>query len=166
LKPLSLIPLSGTHCITSISIKNFVRAKKSATEKKKAQQKLWTWNWKPNLLNLNVGWLTGEGGRLVDPCMGTPTQLTIITISRFHFDEIACFFFLLWNRQVRQILFLLRPTLREKSLNILEKSSITILLSLSFALANKICRSYKLSCNFQVSNFQTYFEKKPFKKIK
>ena len=39
----------------SISIKDFVREKKSATEKKKEQQKLWTWNWTPNLLNLNVG---------------------------------------------------------------------------------------------------------------
>jgi hypothetical protein len=36
--------------------------KKIRNRKKKEQQKLWTWNWTPNLLNLNAGWLTGKRG--------------------------------------------------------------------------------------------------------
>ena len=49
-------------------------SKKICNRKKKEQQKLWTLT--PNLLNLNAGWLTGEGGgRAGRPMqgMGTPT---------------------------------------------------------------------------------------------
>ncbi len=86
IKPTDNIDLVGFVLnIKSISIKDYKREKKSATEEKKEQQKLWTWNWTPNLLNLNAGWLTGEGGGgLVNPCKAwvPPPSLSCFSIFR------------------------------------------------------------------------------------
>jgi hypothetical protein len=57
----------------SISIKDFVQEKKSATEKRKSNRNFY-WNWTPNLLNLmRVGWRGRGGAGRPMQGMGTPT---------------------------------------------------------------------------------------------
>jgi hypothetical protein len=64
-----LIPYISTFVLlyNPISIKDFVRAKKSATEKRKSKRNFLIFineieHQSPNLLNLNADWLMGERG--------------------------------------------------------------------------------------------------------
>jgi hypothetical protein len=76
--------------ISSISIKDFVREKKSATEKRKSNRNFFLMKLNLNL-NLNAGWLMGEGGGLVNPCKAwvppPSKKYNLITLGKYGKSE-------------------------------------------------------------------------------